>query len=249
LASLEVSEESFKQAVGTGELAVGMGDSTVTPPIKVAAPVKAAVASTRRKRGVVIWDPEEESSAKLKPPPRTKEKFSFGFLCSVVIYNATRIPDRVNALVLHIFQCPEVVEGSGKKAKSRGKAAVSKKRARKGLDEETMMDKDNELAERLQVEEHGELSIEERSKLFVELMNQRKKQFARLSAEEKRRKPPTKAQKRNQIAMLDDFNRKDVLDLYRMVKEIFETTSPEGYDRLLWGDLMTLFEPSKEDEI
>nr|GFD62780.1 hypothetical protein [Tanacetum cinerariifolium] len=30
LASLEVSEESFKQAVGTGELTVGMKDSTVS---------------------------------------------------------------------------------------------------------------------------------------------------------------------------------------------------------------------------
>ncbi|GKA63807.1 hypothetical protein Tco_0763413, partial [Tanacetum coccineum] len=43
-------------------------------------------------------------------------------------------------------------------------------------------------------------------------------------------------------AMLDDFDKQDVLDLYRMVKERFETTSPKGYDRLLWGDLITLFE-------
>ncbi|GJT31896.1 hypothetical protein Tco_0922315 [Tanacetum coccineum] len=50
-------------------------------------------------------------------------------------------------------------------------------------------------------------------------------------------------------AMLDDFDRQDVLDLYRLVKERFETTSLEGYDRLLWGDLITLFEPSEEDEI
>nr|GEU30278.1 reverse transcriptase domain-containing protein [Tanacetum cinerariifolium] len=55
------------------------------------------------------------------------------------------------------------------------------------------------LAERLQAEEQEELSIEERSKLFVELINERKKHFARLRAEEKRRKPPTKAQKRNQM--------------------------------------------------
>ncbi|GJR78172.1 putative ribonuclease H-like domain-containing protein [Tanacetum coccineum] len=34
-------------------------------------------------------------------------------------------------------------------------------------------------------------------------------------------------------AMLNDFNRQDVLDLYRLVKERFETTSPEEYDRLL----------------
>ncbi|GJU14538.1 hypothetical protein Tco_1142504 [Tanacetum coccineum] len=50
-------------------------------------------------------------------------------------------------------------------------------------------------------------------------------------------------------AMLDDFDRQDVLDLYRLVNERFKTTIPEGYDRLLWGDLITLFEPSEEDEI
>ncbi|GKE95028.1 hypothetical protein Tco_1579883, partial [Tanacetum coccineum] len=50
-------------------------------------------------------------------------------------------------------------------------------------------------------------------------------------------------------AMLNDFDRQDVLDQYRLVKERFETTSPEGYNRLLWGDLITLFEPSTEDEI
>ncbi|GJY36816.1 hypothetical protein Tco_0422194 [Tanacetum coccineum] len=250
-----------------------------------------------------------------------------------------------------------------------------------------MMEADYELAQRLQAEEQRELTIEERSKLFVELMDKRKKHFAKLIAEEIRRKPPAKAQKRNQMctylknmanykhsqlknksfeeiqmlfdntmkwvdsfvpmdsevvkgsksqaegskkrtrkeldeesvkrqkleddaekaelkacleivpdddsvvnveslatkypivdwkthilaedkmyyqiiradgsakfykifsAMLDDFDRQDVLDLYRLVKERFETTSLEGYDRLLWGDLITLFEPSEEDEI
>nr|GEW57054.1 hypothetical protein [Tanacetum cinerariifolium] len=81
----------------------------------------------------------------------------------------------------------EVVKGSGKKAESSGKEAVSKKRARKGLDEK--------------------------------------------------------------VAMLDDFDKQYVLDLYKLVKERFKTTSLEGYDRLLWGDLMTLFEPRKEYEI
>nr|GEW93446.1 hypothetical protein [Tanacetum cinerariifolium] len=66
-------------------------------------------------------------------------------------------------------------------------------------DVQAMIDADHELAERLQAEEQGELTIKERSKLFVELMNERKKHSARLRAEEKRRKPPTKAQKRNQM--------------------------------------------------
>nr|GEU87071.1 hypothetical protein [Tanacetum cinerariifolium] len=41
-------------------------------------------------------------------------------------------------------------------------------------------EKDHELAKRLQAEEQGELTIEERSKLFMELINERKKHFARL---------------------------------------------------------------------
>ncbi|GJW63745.1 hypothetical protein Tco_0115629 [Tanacetum coccineum] len=49
--------------------------------------------------------------------------------------------------------------------------------------------------------------------------------------------------------MLDDFDRQDVVDLYSLVKERYEIISPEGYDRLLWGDLITLFESSEEDEI
>ncbi|GJY39432.1 hypothetical protein Tco_0425796 [Tanacetum coccineum] len=49
--------------------------------------------------------------------------------------------------------------------------------------------------------------------------------------------------------MLDDFDRQDMLDLYRLVKERFETASPEGYDILFWGDLITVFEQSKDDEV
>ncbi|GKF66794.1 hypothetical protein Tco_0193311 [Tanacetum coccineum] len=49
--------------------------------------------------------------------------------------------------------------------------------------------------------------------------------------------------------MLDDFDRQDVINLHRLVNERYETTSPEGYDLLLWGDLKTLFKPNEEDEI
>ncbi|GJU25448.1 zinc finger, CCHC-type containing protein [Tanacetum coccineum] len=49
--------------------------------------------------------------------------------------------------------------------------------------------------------------------------------------------------------MLDDFDRQDVMDLHRLVQERYDTTSPEGHDLLLWGDLKILFEPNEEDEI
>ncbi|GJS06258.1 hypothetical protein Tco_0363054 [Tanacetum coccineum] len=62
-----------------------------------------------------------------------------------------------------------------------------------------MIDADYELAARLQAQEQEELTIEERSKMFAELMDKRKKHFTRLSAEEQRRKSLTKAQKRSQM--------------------------------------------------
>nr|GEY00559.1 hypothetical protein [Tanacetum cinerariifolium] len=56
-----------------------------------------------------------------------------------------------------------------------------------------------ELAARLPEEEIGELTIEEKSRLFVELMDKRKKYFARLKAKKIISKPPTKTQKRKQM--------------------------------------------------
>ncbi|GJX01856.1 hypothetical protein Tco_0185769 [Tanacetum coccineum] len=49
--------------------------------------------------------------------------------------------------------------------------------------------------------------------------------------------------------MLEDFDRMDVEELFRLVKERYSSTAPEGFDLMLWGDLHTLFEPDKDDEI
>ncbi|GJU48845.1 hypothetical protein Tco_1218400 [Tanacetum coccineum] len=65
---------------------------------------------------------------------------------------------------------------------------------------QAMIEAEFELAQRLQAEEHGQITIEKRLRLFVELINKRKKHFAKLRSEEIRRKLPTKAQKRNQMS-------------------------------------------------
>nr|GEZ16618.1 hypothetical protein [Tanacetum cinerariifolium] len=59
--------------------------------------------------------------------------------------------------------------------------------------------RNHELAEILQAKEQGELTIEERSKLFVELMNERKKQFVKLRGEKKRRKPPKSSKEESNV--------------------------------------------------
>nr|GEZ24288.1 hypothetical protein [Tanacetum cinerariifolium] len=55
---------------------------------------------------------------------------------------------------------------------------------------------DHQLAERMQAQEQEELSMEEKATLFQHLLEKRRKHFAAKRAEEKRNKPPTKAQQR-----------------------------------------------------
>nr|GFA45673.1 hypothetical protein [Tanacetum cinerariifolium] len=45
------------------------------------------------------------------------------------------------------------------------------------------------------------------------------------------------------------LDRHDVLDLHKIFMERFSANDPEGYDLILWGDLKTLMESSKDDEI
>ncbi|GJZ37792.1 hypothetical protein Tco_0583983 [Tanacetum coccineum] len=61
---------------------------------------------------------------------------------------------------------------------------------------QAMMEADRLLAERLQTREREDLTGEEKGKLFMELMEKRRKHFAELRAQEKRNRPPTMAQKR-----------------------------------------------------
>ncbi|GKF62759.1 hypothetical protein Tco_0182813, partial [Tanacetum coccineum] len=62
-----------------------------------------------------------------------------------------------------------------------------------------------------EAKEQEEFTIEEKPRLFVELMNKRKKHFARLRAEKQRRKPLTKAQKRKE-ELESDNSKKQKLD-------------------------------------
>ncbi|GJU43549.1 hypothetical protein Tco_1200815 [Tanacetum coccineum] len=193
----------------------------------------------------------------------------------------------------------------------------------------------------MQAEEQEKLSVKGKSKLFVQLLEARKKHFAAIRAQEERNKPPTKAQKRNTIVtrvegsskrageeleqesskkqkleedketaelqrlikvipdkeevaidaiplvtnplsivdykihkewkktyyqiirangsskmylvfshMLKSFNREDLETLWKLVKAKHGSTRPEeGYERVLCGDLKTMFDPHVEDQV
>nr|GEX66565.1 ribonuclease H-like domain, reverse transcriptase, RNA-dependent DNA polymerase [Tanacetum cinerariifolium] len=64
---------------------------------------------------------------------------------------------------------------------------------------QAMMEADSLLAERLQAREREEFSKVQQARMLVELIEKRKKHFAALRAQEKRNKPPIKAQMRSQM--------------------------------------------------
>ncbi|GKE46452.1 hypothetical protein Tco_1477710, partial [Tanacetum coccineum] len=63
-------------------------------------------------------------------------------------------------------------------------------------DIQAKIEADHKLAQRLQAEEQEEFYVEEKAKLFQQLLEQRRKYFAAKSAEDKWNKPPTQAQQR-----------------------------------------------------
>ncbi|GJY61225.1 hypothetical protein Tco_0461882, partial [Tanacetum coccineum] len=66
-------------------------------------------------------------------------------------------------------------------------------------DIQARMDAEELLAKRLQQEEREQFTIEEKSRMLVEMIAERKRFFAAHRAEQIRNKPPTRAQLRNKM--------------------------------------------------
>ncbi|GJT03595.1 hypothetical protein Tco_0824764 [Tanacetum coccineum] len=49
--------------------------------------------------------------------------------------------------------------------------------------------------------------------------------------------------------MVTRFDRLDLVELYNLVMQRFETTTPEGVDLVLWGDLRTVFDANAKDKL
>nr|GEY83194.1 hypothetical protein [Tanacetum cinerariifolium] len=94
-------------------------------------------------------------------------------------------------------------------------------------DVQEKIDADYQLAERLQAEEQQELNDEEKAKLFMQLLEKRRKFFATKRAEEKRNKPLTLAQQRKiMCTYLKNMEGKKLTDLknksFDSIKKMFD---------------------------
>ncbi|GJX75970.1 hypothetical protein Tco_0322781 [Tanacetum coccineum] len=82
-------------------------------------------------------------------------------------------------------------------SKDKGKGIMVEEPLKMKKKDQVNVETDYELAQRLQVEEQEELTIEEKSKLFQQLLEKRRKHFAAKRVEERRNRPPTKAKQRS----------------------------------------------------
>ncbi|GJY31561.1 hypothetical protein Tco_0415056 [Tanacetum coccineum] len=93
-------------------------------------------------------------------------------------------------------------------------------------DIQAKIEADRLLSERLQAREQEELTIEERAKLFQQLLEKRRKHFAAKRAKEKRNRPPTKAQQRSimctYLKNMEGWKPKDLNKSFANIQELFE---------------------------
>ncbi|GKF69418.1 hypothetical protein Tco_0202475, partial [Tanacetum coccineum] len=50
------------------------------------------------------------------------------------------------------------------------------------------------------------------------------------------------------MTVLSIFDREDLNAMYQLVMDKYQDEMPEGFERVLWGDLMVLFKPNEQDE-
>nr|GEV14014.1 hypothetical protein [Tanacetum cinerariifolium] len=129
---------------------------------------------------------------------------------------------RAKGIVFHEQVQAHIPTVSSSKDKGKAKIIEAEKPLKRKnqivLDEEVAR---KQLAKQIQAQEREQLSIEERSKIFAELIESRRKYFAAKRAKEIRNKPPTKAQ---QKSLMCTYMR----NMKENVEESLKKTQAEG---------------------
>ncbi|GJU27975.1 hypothetical protein Tco_1166596 [Tanacetum coccineum] len=158
--------------------------------IKSAKPKAVTTAATRPKaKGLVIQEQAEQAST---PMTSSKDKGK-----GILVEEPLKIKKKNQVL----FNKEEALRLQAQ-FDEEVRVAREKEEANAALiaqwnDIQDKVETDYELAQRLQQEEQEELTIKEKYKLFVQLLEKRKMHFAAKRAKEKRNRPPTKAQQKS----------------------------------------------------
>ncbi|GJZ56823.1 hypothetical protein Tco_0612317 [Tanacetum coccineum] len=181
---------------GEGVTATKINEITTTT-VTTAATTKT---TTRPKaRGVVVQEPSEfrttTSSPQASQPSKTKDKGKAIMIePEVPLKKKDQVAlDEEMARNLEAQLQAELIEEERLARKKEEEANIALIESWENT--QAMMEADRLLAERLQTREQEELTDEEKAKLFMEFIEKRRKHFAALRAQEKRKRDLTKTQK------------------------------------------------------
>ncbi|GJY76134.1 hypothetical protein Tco_0481250 [Tanacetum coccineum] len=168
---------------------------------KVVTTATTTITTTRPKvRGVVVQDPSEFRVPQETQPSSSKDKGK-GIMIEPEVPLKRKDQISLDEQIARDIQAKldaELIEEQKLARKQEGEANIALIESWENT--QAMMEADRLLSKRLQSKQIEELTDEEKGKLFMELMEKRRKHFAALRAQEKRKRPPTKAQKRNHMS-------------------------------------------------
>ncbi|GJU65790.1 hypothetical protein Tco_1247625 [Tanacetum coccineum] len=167
------------------------------------------------------------------------------YLSSARSLKLLRGPFRLDEELAFKLQAEEEEEEEEQERLAREKAQQIKEANIAWDDVQAKVEADYQLAQRLQAQEQEELTDEEKARLFVQFLEQRRKHFAAKRVEEKRNKPPTQAQQRKIMCTYlknmegkkpKDLKNKSFDSIQKMFDRAFKRGRIVGIKRL-FGDL------------
>ncbi|GJV01795.1 ribonuclease H-like domain-containing protein [Tanacetum coccineum] len=185
-ADAEIDDSTAGEAVTTASV-----EDTAKPKVVI---TTAATITTRPKaRGVVVHEPSEFRTSPEAQPSMSKDNGKAIMIePEVPLKRKDQVAlDEDLARNVQAQLDTEIIEEERLERQKKEEANITLIESWENT--QAMIDADRLLAERLQTREREELTDEEKRKLFMELMEKRRKHFAALRAQEKRNRPPTKA--------------------------------------------------------
>ncbi|GJW56442.1 putative ribonuclease H-like domain-containing protein, partial [Tanacetum coccineum] len=200
----DAEEVEVEKVVSTAEVSIDSSTTTTVNELTLAQTLIEIKAAKPKVRGVMIQEPSEfTTTTTTTTPAASKPSQDKGKAKMTEPEKPLKKKDQIMydqevALNLQAQLQAELEEEERLARQKEEKANIALIESWDNTQE--MMDADRLLAERLQAREQEELTNEEKARLFVELLDKRKKHFAGLRAQEKRNKPPTKTQKKSTMS-------------------------------------------------
>ncbi|GJT05438.1 hypothetical protein Tco_0839900 [Tanacetum coccineum] len=171
---LDEQEVKVEKVVSTAEVTTNSATTTTVDELTLAQTLIEIKAAKPKVRGVMIQDPSKAKMIEPEKPLKKKDHIMF---------------DKEVAQKLQAQLEVELEEEEKLTRQREEEANIALIESWDNI--QAKINVDYQIAQQLQAEEQEQLSIEEKSKLFVQLLEARKKHFAEMRAREKRNKPPT----------------------------------------------------------